>query len=1301
MKQLRLTLKALFLGLALMHGGGAFATHILGGNLGYTSLGETSPGSQMFRYRVSMQFYLNCGSDSNYPTLASLLSLNGGNIPVGVYIEDPAAPDADKARYTVLNLTLTDSAVITPQVPSGCSLGSGLCVLRGDLTGTVDLPLNFGGYHLYFQMNSRNNTILNLNDPGSAGIGFYAFIPPPLLQNSSPIWLGSPTPMLCISDTSTFINSATDPEGDQLIFSFKRPYGSVGSGGGIIQPPTTLPDNIPLVDYAPGYSVTQSLGTGGYAFINGATGLTRYRPPNQGYYVVAVEVREFRNGNLIGITRRDLQLQAMVCPPNVAPVAIAPQPETYTVQAGDNLCFGLGFQDPEGDSLHLLASGTIFDVAQYDPPATITAPASGNGNVSTAFCWDTQCDQSQTQPYLFSVSVSDMGCPPRTLDVVYQVYVAGIAAPSTITGPEQVCSGQPANYTSSITSGNTATWTISGGTITSGQGTGSITVEWGIPGAASLTVMANNPQGCTSTSQSLLVTIVPLPNADAGSDTTICAGNMIVLGGAPSGPVGSGFQWNPGQGLSNPASANPTVTPSSTTAYVLQVTRNGCTNRDTVQVTVSQPSVDAGVDVAFCAGGQTQLNATGSGSVSWSPTTGLDDASIHAPIAAPTVTTTYIASLTDPVGCTAMDSVTVTVIPQPDAGIDGGLSICASGQPTGLMAQLGGSPDAGGNWLDPEMMAHGPDLDPATDPAGSYTYIAGTGSQCADSAVVLVVVVEPIIAFSGVNSICAGGSTQISASGGVQYTWTPASGISDPASSSPFFFPESTTAYSVEVTDTAGCSATAQITVTVHPLPVVNAGNDTIICAGAQATIGGMPTSPTAAGYQWNPATGLNDATTANPIATPAGTTSYTVSVTDGAGCSNTDSMTLTVQQLPALVAGPDTSFCAGGSVQLNATGTGSFHWTPDTGLSNPDMGNPIASPAETTTYVVLLTDDLGCSSGDTLTVFVHVLPAVSTGTGPWLCLGSSVILSTSGSDGTYSWTPASSLNDPTSTAPTATPGSTTSYTVTVTDMNNCTASDMVTVTVGTDPPINAGPEQHACVGVPVELGGSPTSVPGSSYLWAPPSGLNDPTSANPMASPTGSTEYTLTVTNDTCTSTASVLVNVGTQGQAGFTARLEPGCDALRTFLTDTSMDAVTWHWDFGNGTTSDSQNPQTMVPYGTNTLISLVISDASGCTDTISQLFTPGTYDALVRISLPNVFTPNGDGENDLFTLGTSAFLGPCASMEVMNRWGQTIFLSQGNDIKWDGTTIAGIPAIPGTYFYVVRVKDLQFKGNVTLLR
>ncbi|HRH39018.1 MAG TPA: hypothetical protein PK760_11760, partial [Flavobacteriales bacterium] len=502
--------------------------------------------------------------------------------------------------------------------------------------------------------------ITNLQNPNGTGIGYYAFIPPTLLPNSSPIWLGDPTPLLCINDTSTFVNSATDPDGDQLIFSFDTPYNSFAGGGGIINPPNALTNTVPTVNYLPTYSVTQPFGPGGYAFINGATGLTEYMPLVQGNYVVAVVVKEYRNGNLIGITRRDLQLQAVVCPANDAPQAINGQGTSYSVQAGDQLCFNMNFQDPNSDSLFVSSSGTIFDINLFNPPAVISTPDSGNVSVSSNFCWDTDCSQAQDQPYLFSVSVTDNGCPPRTLDVIYQVTVLGFAGPTAITGPAQVCTlTNGSAYSTTQINGATYTWTVSGGTIASGQNTNSITVNWGSPGPGTVEVFATNAQGCSSTPITTPVNVVALPSANAGADITICQGGSTPIGGSPTGPSGSSFTWSPATGLSATNAANPTATPTTSQQYIVQVNNSGCVSRDTVMVTVNNPQVNAGSDEVYCIGASAQLGATGSGTFNWSPATDLSDPNIANPIANPTTTTTYYVTLTDGANCTDMDSIRV------------------------------------------------------------------------------------------------------------------------------------------------------------------------------------------------------------------------------------------------------------------------------------------------------------------------------------------------------------------------------------------------------------------------------------------------------------------------------------------------------------------------------------------------------------------------------------------------------------------------------------------------------------------
>ncbi|MBV6405334.1 MAG: gliding motility-associated C-terminal domain-containing protein [Flavobacteriales bacterium] len=1669
----------------------AMATHLVGGNLGYVYQGETAPGSGLYRYQVYLEFYLNCGPASNYQSLYALLGEDYGTpLYVGAYLQDPQNPGADKVKLQDIPVFLTDSLVIEPELPSNCAVGQGLCTVKGTFTGQVDVPLNFGGLHLYYHMCCRNLDIDNLDNPNGTGIGYYAFVPPPLVNNSSPVFLGQPTPFLCIGDTATFLNTASDPDGDQLIFSFEVPYNAQNFGGGIIPPPATLDWPVNEVTYNPGFSLAQPFGAGGFAFINGATGLTRYMAPLQGNYVVAVEVKEYRNGQLIGRIRRDLQLQSIPCPPNATPAPTTPIAASYTVQAGDQLCIDFAFNDADGDSLLLQAAGTIFDGNQVNPPATIGSPVEGDGSVGTQFCWSTACDQGQDQPYLFSVSVTDNGCPPLTLDVVVQVQVVPFVVPGPISGPPQVCTGATSTaYGLPAGSGASYSWTVTGGTLTGGNGTNAITVDWGAPGSGQVSVVVTDSLGCAAPPLTLAVTIVPLPDADAGADALICAGDTVTVGGSPTGPAGSTFVWGPATGLSSTGAANPQAFPGSTTVYVVEVNHSGCTNTDTVQITVSQPQVDAGADAALCTGDTVTLNATGAGSFLWAPALGLDDAtaedplaypsgtttytvtltdsvgctatdqvlvmvhalsfadagpdreicplgstpisgsptgppgatflwspatglndpSLGAPVASPAVSTTYLVLVTDTNGCTATDTMAVTVLPSPpvdagadlticagdtaqvlasgptavdlewlppnsglsdgnildplafpgatttyvlwvqdandctatdtmtvfvnalpnasagpdvalclggsaqlnggggtsyqwspatglddataedpvatvtinttyhvlvtdgngcsatdsvsvtvnlpvnagtdgsalvcsdgavvdlstllggspdgggtwspsatytpgggggvfsylvnaqapcvndtafvtitevaapDAGADATLELCTTNGPSDLFAALGGSPDAGGvwtlnglpfsgvfdpalwpgggdcsyivaaqapcsadtaivtvnvttapdpggsssvslcssgtafnlldsltgspdasgTWTDPSNAAHGATYDPAVDEPGTYTYtIPGQGGCPDSSATVTVTELAPAADAGGDIALCIGDTAQLNASGGPGYTWSPGTGLSATDIADPLAYPTNTTTYTLTVTDAQGCSASDAVTVTVNALPVVGAGADVALCLGATTTLGGSPTAPPGSTVLWSPGAGLNDPNVGNPTAQPGTTTTYIVGVQGPNGCSNSDTVTVTVNPLPTVGAGNDTTICSGGSVQLDGSGTGSFLWTPGTGLSDPTVEDPIASPTTTTTYTVTVTDANQCSASDDVTVNVGALPTADAGPDQWVCPGFDVQLQ--GAGGTvYSWSPTTGLNDPAIANPLAAPSSTTIYTLTVTDAAGCSGIDQVTVTVNDDPPVDAGPDQTACSGNPVVIGGAPSSIPGSTFLWLPAAGLDDPTAANPTATPTTTTLYTLVVSNDTCTAQDQVLVTIAGDAQAAFSLRLEPRCDGLRAFLTDLSQGAVSWLWTFSDGTTSDLQQPSPVLPYGGDLTVTLTITDAQGCTSSITQNYPAGTLDDHTDITLPNIFTPNGDGDNDLFGPITDAELGGCLQMAVFNRWGQKLWESLGNATRWDGRTFAGEPAVVGTYFYVIDLNGVRYEGSIQLMR
>lgn len=298
-------------------------------------------------------------------------------------------------------------------------------------------------------------------------------------------------------------------------------------------------------------------------------------------------------------------------------------------------------------------------------------------------------------------------------------------------------------------------------------------------------------------------------------------------------------------------------------------------------------------------------------------------------------------------------------------------------------------------------------------------------------------------------SVCVGGSTNLNASGGGTYSWTPSSGLSATNISNPVATPTATTNYSVTVTNTLGCSASDVITVSVNPLPNINAGNDASVCAGQSTNLsaGGGNT------YTWTPASTLSNANIANPVATPTATTNYTVNATDNNGCSNSDVVSITVNPSPNASAGPDVGICNGGMTLLGASGGISYSWSPSTGLSNPNIANPIASPTITTIYSVTVTNSLSCSATDAMTLTVYPLPVVTaTANVSVICKGGTASLGAGGAL-LYAWSPSSGLSNPNSANTNATVNNSTTYTVSGTDGNSCSNTGTVTVMVYTITP--------------------------------------------------------------------------------------------------------------------------------------------------------------------------------------------------------------------------------------------------------
>ncbi len=554
-------------------------------------------------------------------------------------------------------------------------------------------------------------------------------------------------------------------------------------------------------------------------------------------------------------------------------------------------------------------------------------------------------------------------------------------------------------------------------------------------------VSGTDANSCSNT-DTILVTVNPLPNVFAGNDTAICIGDTAQLQATGA----TAYTWSPATDLNNPNIANPLAFPSSTTTFIVSGTdANSCSNTDTINVTVNPlPSISVSGSNYLCPGDTLQLIASGGITYAWSPNYNISDTSTFNPLVYPLSSTSYIVEGTDANNCSDTDTFAITVsqtVPT-DAGND--TAICV-----GNSVVLGGSPTAPPNstfsWTPTTGLNNPTGANPIATPTVTTTYyVVATNDTCTgiDS---VTVVVNALTSLNAGNdtAICIGDTAQLQATGATAYTWSPTTDLSNPNIVNPLAFPSSTTTFIVSGTDANSCSNTDTVVITVNPLPNVFAGNDTAICIGDTAQL--QATGATA--YTWSPTVDLNNPNIANPLAFPTTTTTYIVSGIDTNSCSNTDTILVTVNPLPNVFAGNDTAICIGDTAQLQATGATSYTWSPTSGLSNPNIANPLAFPSSSTTYFVAGTDANSCSNIDSIIVTVNLLPNISTGNDTIACQDGTIQLNASGALN-YTWSPGSILNDSTIANPIATLDSATVLTLTGTDANGCRNTDSILIDV-------------------------------------------------------------------------------------------------------------------------------------------------------------------------------------------------------------------------------------------------------------
>lgn len=427
-------------------------------------------------------------------------------------------------------------------------------------------------------------------------------------------------------------------------------------------------------------------------------------------------------------------------------------------------------------------------------------------------------------------------------------------------------------------------------------------------------------------------------------------------------------------------------------------------------------------------------------------------------------------------------------------------------------------------------------------------------------------------------TICSGQTTAIalsSSTANTTYAWTVAqSGTSGGANGSGNNIAQTLTATGTSagtatytITPTYGaCPGTPMdVVITVNPAPVVSAGPDQTVCPGQQVTLNGSGANT----YTWD-----NGVTDGQPFV-PAGAGTYTVTGTLN-GCTGTDQMTISMGALSTLNAGADQTICAGQSVTLTATGAATYSW-------NNNVSNGVAfTPAATATYTVTGQDAGGCTSTDQVVVTVNPLPTANAGQDQVVCAGQSVTLTASGINNPV-WD--NGVTNGQAFVPTAT----TTYTVNG-DVNGCTGSDQVTVTVSPLPTVSAGNDITVCEGASVTLTGSGATT----YQWT-----NNVSNGVPFV-PAATTTYQVTGTTAGCTGTDQVIVTVTPTPVVSFVPNITSGCLPLSVTFTDNGgAGNNTVQWLFGDGSTANTAGSATHTYTSSGCFdVTLISTTPNGCT-------------------------------------------------------------------------------------------------------
>ena len=949
------------------------------------------------------------------------------------------------------------------------------------------------------------------------------------------------------------------------------------------------------------------------------------------------------------------------------------------------------------------------------------SPGGGSGGPGSVFYCNWTSNSLNLKPYMgqnVTIRFTAAGCT-KGGHFGYAYVDAACSPMQVITSSPSACQGQTLTLTAP---GSGTTGTYQWATVPPG-GTGII----GSTTNQTLTVNQTGTYQVTITQSpncfyviDTTITFFPNPIVTATSTNASCSpGSDGTATAIVSGvPPGYAISWSP-----VPGAGQGTLTPSSMTAgtYNLTITTpQGCTANTAVNIVqpngITTTSTNTNVSCFGISNGSATLTATGgTGTLSYSWTGSPTPINSVTGSAGGLSAGTYTCTVNDTKGCS---SKTIFTITQPPV-----LTVSAVGLPATCNKDCNGQlicvPSGGTSAYTYSWNTACTNPSCTLVCAGIYTVTITDAHGCISTDTALVAQPPPLsltIHPSAAHCNRSDGSDSVFVSGGTPgytYSWFPGSGSS---TQSYHNIPAGT--YTAYIHDANNCQISD--TNVVSNLPGVNlalVSTINVTCFGGKngsATVSGSGGFPVYS-YDWAPSPSSGQGTV---TASGLGAGTYLCKITDSMKCSAT--IPVQIIQPPQLVLSPSTPgpICIGGCTNLSASATGgspayTYSWTLN--------GLPSAThvcPLVTTTYTVSCTDSHGCLVAPVpLTVPVDPPLEVLTTGDATICPGTSDTLhaNASGGNGHYSylWMPAAGLSSTTIQNPVASPLTTTTYTVIVSD--NCgtpTDSSMVIIKLLPPPALDfTSSDTIGCAPICIHFSGS-SVPPCASASWTfgdggKGTGCGNATHCYSLG---GNYTVTYTVTDiDGCKGTVSKVdfIKAYPTPEAAFNATPQP-TSILSPEITfiDMSTGASTWTWNFGdlNGATSNLENPKYLYTDTGCYRVTLIITNTYNCRDTANTLIC---IDSDFTFYAPNTFTPNGDGKNEIWMPYGIGIDPNNYDLMMFDRWGNLMFETNTWGQGWDGRANNGDQiAQIDTYVWKVQLKDMKgrkhvFTGHCNLIR